>query len=243
MCLSSVAVMSQPVMAARQTVGKTPDSNFTSAPLFKRKYLIEYTNTSAFSSFFHSWRNRRVAQPHKARYIIAGFTRFYRETKANFRLLPSSYIIFVRYLCCEFVVPLLDVSGNTARGATLHFVLCQMNGKLTNCYSRMVQDAMLPYHETIITHVLAKRTKGCWLALRSSFHCWSALRFIVWLGRLEVFVWPARVGGWRWSDRHKRACVSSPFSYLTRSLANATRAPACLLINAHVHGKYVRILA
>jgi hypothetical protein len=62
-----------------------------------------------------------------------------------------------------------DISGNTAWEATLHFIRCQMNGRLTNCYSRMVQDAMLPYHENIITHVLPKVTKGRWLALRAMF--------------------------------------------------------------------------
>jgi hypothetical protein len=33
----------------------------------------------------------------------------------------------------------------------------------------MVQDVMLPYHENIITHVLAKRTKGCRLRFAHLF--------------------------------------------------------------------------
>jgi hypothetical protein len=48
---------------------------------------------------------------------------------------------------------------------------------------------------------------------------------VIWLGRLEMFVWPTRVGGWSCSGRHKIAHTGSPFTHLTCSLANATRAP------------------
>ena len=172
-----------------QTVRKTPDSNFTSAPLIKRKYLIEYTNKSAFGSFCPCWRNRRVTKPHKARYIVASSKRFCRDTKTNSRLLPSSYIIFVRCSCCEFVVPLLDIMARiyTARvHEGRHFTpsVAKWMGDWQTVIEEWFRMRCCRTTKTSLYMYCLNGPRDVDLRFAASFHCWSAFWFVIWLGRL-----------------------------------------------------------